>query len=170
MPPFLIHLEICYVGHAIKKNFIFSFPCIFSAFFITIAIFVSRFCFSPSLCSYPRIFIQTFTASAVRQNTCNPKVCLHTLSSHHTLTLASTHSSLLHLCLSAPSRSLQSIDEEGGVPPHLLHSISRGFEALRSLAKNIWAWAELSTAALPSSLHQDHSHENDYWSHYRKKM
>uniref|UniRef100_A0A3P9JKI7 BZIP domain-containing protein n=1 Tax=Oryzias latipes TaxID=8090 RepID=A0A3P9JKI7_ORYLA len=70
----------------------------------------------------------------------------------------------------APSRSLQSIDEEGGVPPHLLHSISRGFEALRSLAKNIWAWAELSTAALPSSLHQDHSHKNDYWSHYRKKM
>ncbi|XP_024129889.1 cyclic AMP-responsive element-binding protein 3-like protein 3-A isoform X1 [Oryzias melastigma] len=82
--------------------------------------------------------------------------------------LYSQRSQAEYMQTKAPSRSLQSIGEEGGVPPRLVHSISRGFEALRSLAKNIEAWA--STAALPSSLHQDHSHENDYWSHYRKKM
>ncbi|XP_041849696.1 cyclic AMP-responsive element-binding protein 3-like protein 3-B isoform X2 [Melanotaenia boesemani] len=51
-----------------------------------------------------------------------------------------------------PSRSLQSIDEVEGLPPPNLHipSISRGFEALRSLTEKLWARTELPTVQLPS--------------------
>ncbi|KAM6918954.1 cyclic AMP-responsive element-binding protein 3-like protein 3-A [Xenentodon cancila] len=67
------------------------------------------------------------------------------------------------------SRSLLSMDGEGGAsPPHLQLSsisISRGFEALIGLTEKVWAWGDR-----PSSLQQDHSHKDDYWSYLRKKM
>lgn len=86
----LILVEKYNVGHAVKNplHFFSFFPslliCVFSTFYILVSIFVSRFCFSPSLCSSPPAFIQTFTASAARQNTCKPKVCLHTVFSSRT--------------------------------------------------------------------------------------
>ncbi|XP_061587070.1 cyclic AMP-responsive element-binding protein 3-like protein 3-A [Cololabis saira] len=63
------------------------------------------------------------------------------------------------------SRSLQSMDEEGGAsPPHLqLSSISWGFEALRGLTGKVLAWGDL-----PVSLPQDDSQTDDYRSYLRR--
>lgn len=82
----------------------------------------------------------------------------------HTFANTHTHWSPPYLCLSVPSRSLQSMDEGGRTSPPGLSSIFRGFEALRSLTEKLWARVDL-----PFSLQQDHSHQNDYWSYLRRK-
>ncbi|XP_013876466.1 cyclic AMP-responsive element-binding protein 3-like protein 3-A [Austrofundulus limnaeus] len=61
----------------------------------------------------------------------------------------------------ASSRSLQWMDEAGGVLPLSLPSVSRGVGGLRSLKERLWA---------PSFHHQDHRHEDDYRSHRSGNM
>lgn len=69
-----------------------------------------------------------------------------------------THVSPPHLCPSAPSRSLQSMDALRDVPPPLLPSVSRSFEALYSLTEKLWTWKDFPTDDFQSSHHQDHRH------------
>ncbi|XP_039999004.1 cyclic AMP-responsive element-binding protein 3-like protein 3-B [Xiphias gladius] len=58
----------------------------------------------------------------------------------------------------APSRSLQSMDALRDVPPPLLPSVSRSFEALYSLTEKLWTWKDFPTDDFQSSHHQDHRH------------
>ncbi|CAN9503402.1 unnamed protein product [Ophioblennius macclurei] len=71
------------------------------------------------------------------------------------------------------SRSLQAVDEVRDTPPPpppplLLPpplpalSISRGFEALRSLTEKLWPWTNLPTAGISSTHGRDHRQRDDH--------
>lgn len=87
-------------------------------------------------------------------------------SSMHTQSCTHTHSSQPCLCLSVPSRSLQSMDDAQDIPPPPpslplpLLCVTRGFEALRNLTEKIRPWTDLPKADVPFSRHQDHRHKD----------
>lgn len=151
--------------------------CVFYAWplFVHLSVFTSRSCSSPSLCWFLQIFDQTLTASSVRQTMQRPKVCSHhawpiLLSFFLFRPCTHTHSSQPHLCLSVPSRSLQSMDDARDIPPPPppslplpLLCVTRGFEALRNLTEKIRPWTDLPKADVPFSRHQDHRHKDLHW-------
>ncbi|XP_026231080.1 cyclic AMP-responsive element-binding protein 3-like protein 3-A [Anabas testudineus] len=63
-----------------------------------------------------------------------------------------------------PSRSLQSMDEGQDVPPASLPilTVSRGYEALRSLTEKLWPGKVPSMVEYPSSHHKYHRHQDDH--------
>lgn len=153
--------------------------CVFYAWplFVHLSVFTSRSCSSPSLCWFLQIFDQTLTAGSVRQTMQRPKVrgyhawpilLSSFFSSMHTHSCTHTHSSQPCLCLSVPSRSLQSMDDARDIPPPPslplpLLCVTRGFEALRNLTEKISPWTDLPKADVPFSRHQDHRHKDLHW-------
>lgn len=90
--------------------------------FVLLSVFISRFCSSPSPCSFPQIFSQNRTASSARKSTRRPKVGRHTHTLTHFLsplthTKTHAHASPPRLCPSVPSRALHSMDEARVIPP-----------------------------------------------------